>query len=179
MTAERGVQVSLSDEVWRSILENSLAVPDRETGGILMGRFRDPQDGPLRITAERSSGPGEGACLGTDIFRPEMEHYRERMAHYRRTMGLEYVGEWHKHPGALGELSRLDIRTAREICETEGWPFLLLPIVTLCEGYCRIHCFVWVAQGGKQGCAGGEVFRAETYERAVEELLNEKGGSPA
>lgn len=174
MSASREVTTRLSRDALRRIVREALAVPGRETGGVLVGSFRDGEEGKLEIHVERASGPGGQALLGSGVFRPEMPHYRDRVAYYRRTKNWDYLGEWHKHPGNFGALSRLDVLTAREICEAEGWPFLFLPVVTLHDDNYRIDCHVWIRKGDGEK---GEIRHAGVYEGSVADILRGREGA--
>ena len=170
------VTTRLSLDALQRIVREAVAAPGRETGGVLVGSFCNGAGGKLEIHAERASGPGEQALLGSGVFRPEMPHYRDRVAYYRRTKGWNYLGEWHKHPGSFGALSRLDVLTAREICEAEGWPFLFLPVVTLHGVGYRIDCHVWM-RGNEGDGEKGEIRHTGVYEGSVEDILRKKEGA--
>ncbi|CAM1379246.1 hypothetical protein FF3_00917 [Fretibacterium fastidiosum] len=173
------VTTRLSLDALQRIVREAVVAPGRETGGVLVGSFCNGAEGKLEIHAERASGPGEQALLGSGVFRPEMPHYRDRVAYYRRTKNWNYLGEWHKHPGSFGALSRLDVLTAREICETEGWPFLFLPVITLCGDDYRIDCHVWMREDGGDGGEGGEgeIRHTGVYEGSVSDILREREGA--
>ncbi|GHS92363.1 hypothetical protein AGMMS50276_00060 [Synergistales bacterium] len=125
------IDVVYSDEALSVICRASAASVDLETGGALIGAWERKPDGSLLINVERASGPGEGAERKSALFSPELSHYRNRVGYYRKTRGWEYLGEWHKHPGSFSSLSATDIKTAEGLISDEGWPLLLLPVITI------------------------------------------------
>jgi len=86
-----------------------------ETGGVLLG-FVDVDDKEqLQVVA--SVGPGPRAVHRRDRFEPDTAWQLERIAKAYRDSGnvVRYLGDWHSHPGASTQPSRLDRRTATRI----------------------------------------------------------------
>ncbi|MDR1508693.1 MAG: ThiF family adenylyltransferase [Synergistaceae bacterium] len=152
------IELIFSEEAKEAICRESLAVSDVETGGALIGNWERETDGTLIIHVERASGPGADATRQPALFSPALGYYRARVNYYRETRGWEYVGEWHKHPGNFGSLSATDIDTAKSLIHDEGWPLLLLPIVTRKDGCFFVDNYVVLSrQLGTEGVfyAGG------------------------
>ncbi|GHV28304.1 hypothetical protein FACS1894167_04960 [Synergistales bacterium] len=127
------IEVVYSDEALSAICRESAASTDVETGGALIGSWERKPDGSLLINVERASGPGAQAERKLTVFSPELTHYRNRVGYYRKTRGWEYLGEWHKHPGDFSSLSTTDAKTAESLMRDEGWPLLLLPVITIAD----------------------------------------------
>lgn len=134
----RPVEVLFSEEACQLIAKESLDSGELETGGALIGAWERGLDGRLSVRVERATGPGPDASHSVSFFSPDLDHYRRRVAYYRQH-GLDYLGEWHKHPGAFDSLSSVDMSTARELMRDEGWPMLLLPIVNVVDGEVRLE----------------------------------------
>lgn len=129
------INVTFSREAQDAIYLESQKCPDTETGGALIGVWgRSMNDGSINICVERATGSGPFADKEHAMFSPNLEYYRTRVGWYRKNMGWDYLGEWHKHPGSFDTLSSTDIKTADMLIRDEGWPMLLLPIVNVIDG---------------------------------------------
>ncbi len=91
--------------------------PD-ETGGILLGYWADV--GTAVITALVGAGPG--ARRWATGFVPDATYQEEQLADAYEASGrrLEYLGDWHSHPGARPVPSWQDRRTLRRIASEPG-----------------------------------------------------------
>lgn len=88
-----------------------------ETGGVFLG-WRSP-DGSAVVTI--MVGPGPNAVHGRTAFEPDQVWQIEEIAsHYAEARRrLEYLGDWHSHPGMLsGNPSRTDRRVLHRIMRT-------------------------------------------------------------
>ena len=150
--------VSYSSLALDRILAESLRDQESETGGALIGRMEKDDDGVVHVVVERATGPGTEGSRSRVHLRSDLEHYRRRVAYYRRTSGWTYVGEWHSHPGDLRTLSHTDRVTARELLRDEGWDCLVLPVVTRHRGVTHIntHVALKTADGGAEFLWMGE-----------------------
>ena len=82
-----------------------------ETGGILLGIDHGTY---LQVTA--TIGPGPGAEHARYTFTPDSDWQASQVAAaWRRDRNIEYLGDWHTHPGGTTRFSRLDTETARVI----------------------------------------------------------------
>ena len=124
------INVTYSPDALQSIANFSTDPEEAETGGALIGTWARSSDGCVEIRVERATGPGVKAERKAERFSPDLEHYRERIAFYSEKYGWSYLGEWHRHPKDLSSLSHVDLTTAKDLIQSEGWPFLLLPIVS-------------------------------------------------
>ncbi len=125
------VTVAYAPQALDRIREEMARNQGHETGGALVGRVEKGDDGGLQIVVERATGPGSEGLHSAVHLRPDLDHYRRRVAYYRQTFGWIYVGEWHSHPGDLRTLSATDRKTAREVLRDEDRSYLVLPVVTL------------------------------------------------
>lgn len=83
-----------------------------ETGGIVLGYASESS-----VVVADMVGPGPDALHGRRGFVPDAEYHEEEIARRYADSGrvITYVGDWHSHPGGLGRLSRLDLRTLSRI----------------------------------------------------------------
>jgi integrative and conjugative element protein (TIGR02256 family) len=162
-TEEEGpsIEVIFSEEAKRTICRESLAVHHVETGGALIGNWERESDGTLIVHVERASGPGSNATQKPALFSPALDHYRARVNYYRETQNWDYIGEWHKHPDNCDSLSTIDAKTAKNLIHDEGWPLLLLPIVTRKDGgFFVVNNYVVISRQ----LGGEDVFYAGSFE---------------
>lgn len=87
-----------------------------ETGGILLGR-----DQGTRTQVNAVIGPGPTAVHERYGFQPDSDWQAEQVAAaWRRDPALEYLGDWHTHPGGTTRFSRLDTGTAMSIAAADA-----------------------------------------------------------
>lgn len=109
----------LAETVMAEMTAECDRVAPNETGGILLGYWGDTTPEPV-ITL--SVGPGPDAVHERERFVPDHRYQSAEIARLydssKRT--LNYLGDWHSHPGGGGGLSVLDRRTLRRIarCRT-------------------------------------------------------------
>jgi integrative and conjugative element protein (TIGR02256 family) len=102
--------------------------PD-ETGGVLLGH-RQPGDG-LGATVRYLVGPGPAAIHEPRRFEPDYAWQAAATAELWTTdQSLEYLGDWHTHPGGTTALSQLDKDALRAIAAApdanQGNPVMLI-----------------------------------------------------
>lgn len=86
--------------------------PD-ETGGVLLGI-----DHGSDLEVNTVIGPGPRATHARYTFEPDSEWQAEQVAAaWHRNPALEYLGDWHTHPGGTTRFSRLDTETAQSIAD--------------------------------------------------------------
>lgn len=85
-----------------------------ETGGVLLGYWAAAQDAAV---VEHIVGPGPRAARRRTDFAPDHAYQEREIAQlYRKAGGnLEYLGDWHTHPGGPAALSGKDVATLRRI----------------------------------------------------------------
>ena len=90
------VMGELLTEAWRTW--------PNETGGVLLGVSRPSE---LRLTA--AIGPGPNASHHPGAFAPDSAWQAQQVAEtWKENHTLEYLGDWHTHPGGSPTLSALD-----------------------------------------------------------------------
>lgn len=124
---KRTTMILIFSSVLRFIEEQVDAVPDHlETGGLLLGAALD--NGRL-ITHATPAGPK--AIHQEGMFQKDLKFSQKILNHLAKKTGVDYAGEWHKHPSFLKRPSSGDRQTAAEILhdpdyQTKG--ILVFPI---------------------------------------------------
>lgn len=87
----------------------------RETGGVLLGYWSSAPAAPV---VTHGLGPGPRAIHEKNRFVPDHEFDESRIASLYTESGslLQYLGDWHSHPGCPGYLSQSDYATLYRIC---------------------------------------------------------------
>jgi integrative and conjugative element protein (TIGR02256 family) len=90
------------------LIEAARALHPLETGGVLLGW----RDGGERIVVD-VIGPGPLALHGRHMFVPDhpWQVSRVRDAFAGSRGDLDYLGDWHSHPGGVAQMSTLDEKT--------------------------------------------------------------------
>lgn len=98
--------------------EANLAYP-AETGGVLLGYWAQ---GGADAVVTHIVGPGPQATHGRNSFAPDSLHQIAQIARiYEETRhGVDYLGDWHTHPGATGSPSAKDRATLRRIATAKA-----------------------------------------------------------
>ena len=84
-----------------------------ETGGVLLGYHRaETRD----TVVTHVVGPGPQATHAPNRFEPDHEWQADEVAaHWLLDPVLEYLGDWHTHPGGTSDMSKLDAATLKAI----------------------------------------------------------------
>lgn len=101
-----------------------------ETGGILLGASH----GTVVQVAE-VIGPGPKAVHMRYNFTPDSDWQAEQVAAaWSRNPSIEYLGDWHTHPGGSTQMSRLDTETAELISKAPRarQPAPVMVVLALC-----------------------------------------------
>jgi integrative and conjugative element protein (TIGR02256 family) len=103
----------LSRDVLSALVEEADRMAPLETGGVLLG-YRPEGDEPVVTDA---IGPGPNAIHKRYRFVPDHDYQIHEIDRLYRDSGrlLEYLGDWHTHPGGLAELSTSDLAAIRAI----------------------------------------------------------------
>lgn len=90
-----------------------------ETGGILLG-YRAEDEQHLVVT--HMVGPGPRAVHGRDRYAPDYAYQTSEIARVYASVsgGVDYLGDWHTHPGAAPYMSRKDVATLRRIAAAKA-----------------------------------------------------------
>lgn len=122
-----------------SILRQALDVIRREalrskveTGGVLIGSRSKDGDGSFLVT--HATPPGPRARHGSHFFERDVEYQQEILDDLSLRYGVQYLGEWHKHPRNYPVPSPGDLLGVRELLgdPSYGVDEILFPIV-ICE----------------------------------------------
>lgn len=157
------------------IISETVDSRGRETGGILIGRQVIYQGNPALVVLV-ASGPGQSAQRSAisfapdlDFHRAELEAWRQRYARY----GVDFIGEWHKHPPGLPGPTAGDIRQAHAILDDPDYVLphggLLIPITQLGKEGGEVR-FFYVTRGCKKPT---ELSYRLVMREVLEQLLDE------
>ena len=99
------------------MLAEAEASAPNETGGVLLG-----VSSPAEVWIDHAIGPGPNAVHKPKSFIPDAEYHREQIASLYETTNrrVEYLGDWHTHPGMVAYLSNVDLKTLRGIAQFQG-----------------------------------------------------------
>lgn len=135
-------------DAYQRIHDEACESPGRETGGILVGRMFRLHDGPCLVVVA-ASGPGINADRRAHTYAPdtvarqrELEAWRQHFATY----GVDYVGEWHKHPPGLRQPSTGDTLQVVEILSDESYHLpdgIFTPLVTIEDETFLLHGYYY------------------------------------
>lgn len=134
--------VIFKDALERIQSHSSKAHGAKETGGILIGR--EVQGTVLIFSA---TGPGDDALQEEYMFSSDHNRLQKVLVNYQDEYGCDYLGEWHKHPGEIKELSQADIAQAKDILDDDQYNVerLILPVVNIMDE--EVVCYVYVLDG--------------------------------
>jgi|GEM_PF-6667814 len=145
MTKIEHVYVAYTD-AYQRIVEESRISPGRETGGILVGRvFHLHGQSVLVIVA--ASGPGISADRRGYTYAPDIDERQRELDIWReayRAYQVDYVGEWHKHPPGIQQLSSGDRQQIVEMLTDESYYLpdgVFTPLVTIEDGVFLFHTY--------------------------------------
>jgi integrative and conjugative element protein (TIGR02256 family) len=104
----------ISKRVLASLTQIASAAAPLETGGILLGYWSESATAPV-ITG--NIGPGPRAKHEQSRFVPDHDYQESEVAklYYESNCTLQYLGDWHSHPGNAGYMSSTDFDTLRRI----------------------------------------------------------------
>lgn len=102
----------LSEPVYRSMADEAQRHVPNETGGVLLGYWSEREGEPV---VTHCLGPGPDAVHQRSRFVPDHHFHVVEIARLYRTSGrrMEYLGDWHTHPGNRAYLSDLDLQTLK------------------------------------------------------------------
>lgn len=129
-----GYKLLIAQRVNALIEARCRAYPDVETGGVLLGT-------KLRVLFDVSDGPR--AHRSREAFRPSAAWQQRYVDYLFERFGVDYLGDWHKHPSHVPTPSATDLATARTIVTSERWntPQAVFPIATMDRGVVSLRAF--------------------------------------
>lgn len=106
--------VWLTDTVLRSMEDEASFHSPHETGGALLGYWGQ---GRREAVVTHTVGAGSKAEHSKVHFVPDYDFQETEIARLYESSNrqLQYLGDWHSHPGGSGTLSFLDRKTLRSI----------------------------------------------------------------
>lgn len=115
----KGASLRIPTKVVKAMEDEAERHHPNETGGVLLGYFRNGEADRIQVTEQ--VGPGPEARHQRHRFDPDGDWQAEKVAeHYARSDRLEsYLGDWHSHPDCGGKPSALDRSTAKKIADCE------------------------------------------------------------
>jgi integrative and conjugative element protein (TIGR02256 family) len=113
-----------------------------ETGGVLMGYRTDGTD---ERVATHVIGPGPAAIHEECRFVPDHDYQLAEITRLYEMSGrrLEYLGDWHSHPGAEGYLSDKDLETLNRIAQSRT-ARVEKPVMLVMAGRGGWAAFAWI-----------------------------------
>ena len=129
----------LAERAHRAIVADCLAHAATEIGGVLPGRtVGDTFVVPFSIPA------GPGAKKTPVRFSPDWCWQQVFVDFLFARFRVDYLGDWHRHPGLFDRPSAHDLRTARHIVTHPGWDVrqALFPIAVIDGAEVRIRAYL-------------------------------------
>jgi integrative and conjugative element protein (TIGR02256 family) len=129
----------LAKKAHDAAVEECLHYPDTETGGILVGR-KVGEDFVVPFVV--AGGPK--ARRSTGGFAPDSGWQQKFLNFLFARFGVDYLGDFHRHPGTMDLPSQHDLETAHEIVTDPSWakPEALFPIAVIEKEEVRIRAFL-------------------------------------
>ncbi|MDP6402601.1 MAG: Mov34/MPN/PAD-1 family protein [SAR202 cluster bacterium] len=126
----------VSERALETIERECRRSPDTETGGILVG-FKDKR----RVTVTHATGPGPVSDLSVSRFIKDTPYLQSVLNLLFQYFQVNYLGVWHKHPGAMPFPSSGDVASAMdEVSDVNmGLDELLTPIGVMTSGRVEVH----------------------------------------
>lgn len=143
------MELILTDKAYRSILDECLATPKTETGGILMGKKIKGD----RLVVPFALGPGRNPMRTRLRFSPDVEWQQVYLERLFNRYGVNYVGSYHRHPGYNCTPSFIDLKAARQIVFDPEWNVTeaVFPIINLADKRIRFHPYYYSQASQGQG----------------------------
>ncbi len=131
------MELIITDKAYRSILDECLAAPKTETGGILIGKKIDKH----RLVVPFALGPGLKARKSWIRYSPDVEWQQIYLEKLFDRYGINYVGSYHRHPGYSCLPSGPDFEAACRIVTDPEWNVqeAIFPIINLAGNRINFH----------------------------------------
>ena len=126
----------VSERALETIERECRKSPDTETGGILVG-LKDKR----RVIVTHATGPGPVADLSVSHFIKDTPYLQSVLNLLFQYFQVNYLGVWHKHPGAMPFPSSGDVASAMEEVSdvSMGLEELLAPIGVMESGQVEVY----------------------------------------
>lgn len=118
-----------------------------ETGGILLGYWSEDGKDVVVVAAV---GPGPDAYHGKTRFIPDYFYQESEIARLYEQHGrrLQYLGDWHSHPGGTDELSWRDRLTMARIASSKS-ARVKTPLMAVIAGQGEWSLTMWQGAPGR------------------------------
>jgi integrative and conjugative element protein (TIGR02256 family) len=116
-SAERAFGLKVPARVLSRMLELSRSAAPKETGGVLVGYYTEPQD--CAVVTKVSGAPPDSRSGKTFFVRGTSGLQRWLNGLWRGERRF-YLGDWHSHPGQSPRPSHTDIAQLGEIAQDES-----------------------------------------------------------
>lgn len=129
----------LARRAHEEIVRDCLAHARAETGGVLVGRsVGDDLVVPFVV------GAGPRSIRTYAGFAPDPAYQQQHVDYLFHRFGVNYVGDWHRHPGRFDTPSDHDCATAARITTDPAWntPLAAFPIAVIDRGHVRVRAFL-------------------------------------
>ena len=165
-----GITVLVTQAAFDAMRQETLryATEDQETGGIMIGKWLDAAT--VLVVAATEAGPQADHqkftfAIDVDFANAELDRW---VGQYP---GVDYIGEWHKHPPALHYPSGGDLYTARRLLADPGYPARLInPITVVRNGRVAVNFYYLDDQMGNFGHLQPRILAGEELARLEPEL---------
>ena len=129
----------LAQRAHRAMVADCLTHANTEIGGVLPGcTMGDALVVPFSIPA----GP-DAKCTAVR-FSPDSGWQQVFLDFLFARFGVDYLGDWHRHPGLFDQPSAHDLRMARHIVTDAAWnkPEAVFPIAVIEKGQVRMRAYL-------------------------------------
>lgn len=134
-----GRVVILAERELARIESECLTHADTETGGALPGRAIDDA-----IVIPFTIAAGPNALRAVARFSPDSAWQQTVLDYLYARFGVDYQGDWHRHPGRFDRPSDHDLATARRIVTDPSWnkASAVFPIAVIDGGHVRMRAYL-------------------------------------
>jgi len=129
----------LAEWAFSGIEEECLRHLPTETGEVLVGRAIDDS-----IVVPFTIAAGPKARRAVARFSPDWAWQQTILDYLFARFGVDFVGDWHRHPGRFDRPSGQDLATARRIVTDVSWnkPSAVFPIAIIDGGWVRLRAYL-------------------------------------
>lgn len=131
--------VLIDPDVIKTIQSDTARCPYSECAGLLLGAWRNETE-PTRIVRSYGDGPSSESTVSS--VSPDVNYFNKLIRAAEKD-GLEFLGEWHKHPGSFSYPSSGDVSTIEEIMKLNNLQMYVAMIITGFGEQIEIHPYLF------------------------------------
>lgn len=131
-------RIFIHPKVIRTIQSVTKQFPSEECAGLLLGVKKGNND--VWIVKSSDDGPMTQRSHGS--VSPDV-NYLNRLIKKAENEGMQFLGEWHKHPGAFSTLSQGDVSTIKQIMDDNNLSEYLAIIVSGSGEFMQINPYTF------------------------------------